>query len=79
MKPKLRQNEKCRPGTKRAGAVFVKQLATIEMPIHRNAQDDLSELRDYLMRRQQAIKEAVEAGEEVVKEIKRQMVLEEGQ
>ncbi len=79
MKPKLRHNEKCRPGTKRAGKACVKQLATIEMPIHRNAQDDLSELRDFLMRRQQAIKEAVEGGEEVVKEIKRQMALEEGQ
>ncbi len=79
MKPKPKHNRKCRPDTKSAGAACVKRLATIEMPIHRNAQDDLTELRNYLVRRQQAIKEAVVAGEEVVKEIKRQMALEQEQ
>ncbi len=74
---KLRK--KCRPDAKSAGAACVRRLATIEMPIHRNIQDEMTRMRDYLVRRQQAIKEAVEAGEEVVKEIKRQMALEEEQ
>jgi hypothetical protein len=46
------------------------------MPIHHNAQDDMTKLRDYLWQRQKAIQEAVEAGEGVVKEIKRQMAAE---
>ncbi len=76
MKPREKHRRKCRPDTKSAGAACVKRLATIEMPIHRNAQDDLTKLRDYLWLRQKAIREAVEAGEEVVKEIKRQMARE---
>ncbi len=76
MKP-TKQRKKCRPDAKSAGASCVRRLATIEMPIHRSAQDDMTEMRNYLVRRQQAIKEAVEAGEEVMKEIKRQMALED--
>ena len=76
MKPKTKHDRKCRPHTKSAGAACVKRLATITMPIHRNAQDDMTKLRDYLWLRQKAIREAVEAGEEVVKEIKLQMAAE---
>jgi hypothetical protein len=84
MKPKPKHNRKCRPDTKSAGAACVKMLATIEMPIHRNIQDDMTKVRDFLLKRwkQQQMKvsqEAEEAGEEVLKEIKRQMALEEEQ
>jgi len=84
MKPKPKHKRKCRPDTKSAGAACVKRLATIEMPIHRNAQDDLTKMRDFLLKRwkqrqMKASQEAVEAGKEVVKEIKRQMALEEEQ
>ena len=57
----------------------MKRLATIEMPIHSSAQDDMTKMRDFVWLRQKAVREAVEAGEEVVKEIKRQMALEEEQ
>ena len=84
MKPKPKHNRKCRPDTKSAGAACVKMLATIEMPIHRNIQDDMTKMRDFLMKRwkqrqMKASQEAVEAGKEVVKEFKRQMALEEEQ
>jgi hypothetical protein len=69
-------HRRCRPNTKSAGGACVKRLATITMPIHHNAQDDMTKLRDYLWQRQKAIQEAVEAGEGVVKEIKRQMAAE---
>jgi hypothetical protein len=78
MKP-TEQRKKCRPDTKSAGAACVKRLATIEMPIHRGAQDDMTKMRDFLWHRLKASQEAVEAGQEVIKEIKRQMAQKEQQ
>jgi hypothetical protein len=81
MKPREKYRRKCRPDTKSAGAACVKRLATIEMPIHRYAQDDLTRVRDVLLKRwkqrqMKASQEAVEAGEEVIREFKRQEALQ---
>ena len=72
MKQEARHRRRCRPGSKSVGTTCVKRLATITMPLRREIQDDMRAAAEMLRYRQQTIRDAVRAGDQVVKEIRRQ-------
>ncbi len=51
----------------------MKKLAITTMPLRRELQDDMTAAAEMLRYRQQTLREAVSAGDEVVKEIRRQI------
>ena len=59
--------KQCGRGTKSIGAACVKRMTKVTMPLRESVSDDLSRMAWYLMNRERLIREAVEAGEEVIK------------
>jgi len=76
MKKEETPRKRCRNGTKSVAGTCVKRLVTTTVTIRKEIQDDLTAVADFIWWRQKYSREAVEAGKEVVKEIKRQMTME---